>query len=110
MLYFPVTNYVHGDLDVVREMIMDPHTVLGLSDGGAHCGVICDASLNTSMLTHWVRDRRAGRACRWNSSSSARPAETADFFGFHDRGRLAVGKKADVNVIDFEALRRTTRR
>ncbi len=47
MVYFPVTNYVHGDLEVVRELIEDPHTVLGLSDGGAHCGVICDASLNT---------------------------------------------------------------
>ena len=60
MVYFPVTNYVHGDLEVVREMIEDPHTILGLSDGGAHCGVICDASLNTSMLSHWVRDRTRG--------------------------------------------------
>ncbi|MDB5374745.1 MAG: amidohydrolase, partial [Belnapia sp.] len=60
MLYFPVTNYVHGDLAVVQEMITDPHTVLGLSDGGAHCGVICDASLCTYMLTHWVRDRSRG--------------------------------------------------
>ena len=62
MVYFPVTNYVHGDLEVVRELIEDPHTILGLSDGGAHCGVICDASLNTSMLTHWVRDRTRGPA------------------------------------------------
>ncbi len=60
MVYFPVTNYVHGDLEVVRKMIEDPHTILGLSDGGAHCGVICDASLNTSMLSHWVRDRTRG--------------------------------------------------
>ena len=62
MVYFPVTNYVHGDLEVVRELIEDPHTILGLSDGGAHCGVICDASLNTTMLAHWVRDRTRGPA------------------------------------------------
>ena len=104
MLYFPVTNYVHGDLEVVREMIMDPHTVLGLSDGGAHCGVICDASLNTTMLTHWVRDRSRGPRLPLEFVIKRQTSETADFFGFHDRGRLAVGKKADVNVIDFEAL------
>ncbi len=105
MLYFPVTNYVHGDLEVVREMIVDPHTVLGLSDGGAHCGVICDASLNTTMLTHWVRDRTRGERLPLEFVIKRQTSETADFFGFHDRGRLAVGKKADVNVIDFEALR-----
>ena len=105
MLYFPVTNYVHGDLEVVREMIEDPHTVLGLSDGGAHCGVICDASLNTTMLTHWVRDRSRGPRLPLEFVIKRQTSETADFFGFHDRGRLAVGKKADVNVIDFAALR-----
>jgi N-acyl-D-amino-acid deacylase len=105
MLYFPVTNYVHGDLEVVREMIEDPHTILGLSDGGAHCGVICDASLNTTMLTHWVRDRSRGPRLPLEFVIKRQTSETADFFGFHDRGRLAVGKKADVNVIDFAALR-----
>ncbi|MCB4823885.1 N-acyl-D-amino-acid deacylase family protein [Roseicella aerolata] len=105
MLYFPVTNYVHGDLEVVREMITDPHTVLGLSDGGAHCGVICDASLSTTMLTHWVRDRTRGERLPLEFVVKRQTSETADFFGFHDRGRLAVGKKADVNVIDFAALR-----
>lgn len=105
MLYFPVTNYVHGDLDVVREMVTDPHTVLGLSDGGAHCGVICDASLNTFMLTHWVRDRERGDRLPLEFSVRRQTSETADFFGFHDRGRLKPGLKADVNVIDFDALR-----
>lgn len=105
MLYFPVTNYVHGDLDVVREMVTDPHTVLGLSDGGAHCGVICDASLNTFMLTHWVRDRERGDKLPLEFSIKRQTSETADFFGFHDRGRLKPGLKADVNVIDFDALR-----
>ncbi|WP_149536366.1 N-acyl-D-amino-acid deacylase family protein [Siccirubricoccus phaeus] len=105
MLYFPVTNYVHGDLEVVREMIQDPHTVLGLSDGGAHCGVICDASLNTTMLTHWVRDRTRGPRLPLEFVVKRQTSETADFFGFHDRGRLEAGKKADVNIIDFEALK-----
>ncbi|MBK1660113.1 N-acyl-D-amino-acid deacylase family protein [Paracraurococcus ruber] len=105
MLYFPVTNYVHGDLEVVREMVTDPHTVLGLSDGGAHCGVICDASLPTTMLTHWVRDRQRGERLGLEFAVKRLTSETADFFGFHDRGRLAPGKKADLNVIDFGALR-----
>jgi N-acyl-D-amino-acid deacylase len=105
MLYFPVTNYVHGDLAVVQEMITDPHTVLGLSDGGAHCGVICDASLCTYMITHWVRDRSRGDRLPLEFVIKRQTSETADFFGFHDRGRLEVGKKADVNVIDMEALR-----
>jgi N-acyl-D-aspartate/D-glutamate deacylase len=105
MLYFPVTNYVHGDLEVVREMVTDPHTVLGLSDGGAHCGVICDASLNTFMLTHWVRDRARGDRLPLEFSIRRQTSETAEFFGFHDRGRLQPGLKADINVIDFDALR-----
>ena len=105
MLYFPVTNYVHGDLEVVREMITDPHTVLGLSDGGAHCGVICDSSLPSFMLTHWARDRVRGDKLPLEFLVKRSTSETADFFGMPDRGRLAVGKKADVNVIDFNHLR-----
>ena len=105
MLFFPVTNYVHGDHGVVREMITDPYTLLGLSDGGAHCGVICDASLNSFMLTHWVRDRRRGERLPLEFVVKRQTSETADFFGFHDRGRLQVGKKADLNVIDFDGLR-----
>jgi N-acyl-D-aspartate/D-glutamate deacylase len=104
MVYFPVTNYVHGDLEVVRAMIEDPHTVLGLSDGGAHCGVICDASLNTTMLAHWVRDRSRGPRMPLEFVVQQMTSGTADFYGFKDRGRLQPGKKADVNVIDFEGL------
>ncbi|MBM3623321.1 MAG: amidohydrolase family protein [Alphaproteobacteria bacterium] len=105
MVYFPVTNYVHGDLEVVREMIEHPHTILGLSDGGAHCGVICDASLNTSMLAHWVRDRTRGPRMKLERVVKHMTSETADFYGFKDRGRLQPGLKADVNVIDFDGLR-----
>ena len=105
MLYFPITNYVHGDLEVVHEMITDPNTVLGLSDGGAHCGVICDASLNTFMITHWVRDRTRGERLPLEFVIKRQTSETADFFGFKDRGRLLPGLKADINVIDYEGLR-----
>ncbi len=104
MVYFPVTNYVHGDLEVVRELIEHPHTILGLSDGGAHCGVICDASLNTSMLSHWVRDRTRGPRMPLERTIQRMTSSTADFYGFKDRGRLEQGKKADVNVIDFDGL------
>jgi len=105
MLYFPVVNYAPGDLSVVREMITDPHTVVGLSDGGAHCGVICDASMTTFMLTHWARDRTRGEKLPLEFVVKRQTSETADFFGLTDRGRLAPGLKADVNVIDFANLR-----
>ncbi|MBN9090794.1 MAG: amidohydrolase family protein [Reyranella sp.] len=104
MVYFPVTNYVHGDLEVVRELIEHPHTILGLSDGGAHCGVICDASLNTTMLAHWVRDRTRGPRLPLEFVVRQMTSGTADFYGFKDRGRLQPGKKADVNIIDFNGL------
>ncbi len=105
MLFYPVTNYVFGDHNVVREMITDPATLLGLGDGGAHCGLICDSSLPSYMLTHWVRDRHRGERVGLEFAVKRLTSETADFFGFHDRGRLAVGKKADINVVDLPALR-----
>ena len=105
MLYFPVVNYLHGDLEVVHEMLTDPTTVLGLGDGGAHCGLICDSSVPSFMLTHWVRDRSRGPRLPLEFVVKRQTSETADYFGFTDRGRLAVGKKADINVIDFDHLR-----
>ena len=105
MLYFPVVNYTFGDLGVVQEMISDPSAVLGLSDGGAHCGLICDASMPTFMLTHWVRDRPRGPRLGLEWVVKRQTADTAGYFGFNDRGRLAPGLKADVNVIDFANLR-----
>jgi cytosine/adenosine deaminase-related metal-dependent hydrolase len=105
MLYFPVVNYTGGDLRVVEEMITDPSAVLGLSDGGAHCGLICDASMPTFMLIHWVRDRTRGPKLGLEWVVKRQTADTADYFGFHDRGRLVPGMKADVNIIDFANLR-----
>jgi len=104
-LFFPVTGYVHGDLEAVREMLVDPATILGLSDGGAHCGQIMDASVPTYMLTHWGRDRSRGPRIPLEQLVKWQTSETAGFFGFHDRGRLAPGLRADVNLIDFDGLR-----
>jgi hypothetical protein len=105
MLFYPVTNYVHGDHGVCHDMIQDPDTILGLGDGGAHVAQICDSSLPSFMLTHWVRDRARGPRFPLEFVVKRLTSETADFFGFHDRGRLAVGKKADVNVLDLDTLR-----
>jgi N-acyl-D-aspartate/D-glutamate deacylase len=100
-----VTNYVTGDHEPVREMLLAPQTLLGLSDGGAHCGVICDATVPSFMLAHWGRDRTRGEKLPLEWIVKRQTSETADFFGFKDRGRLVAGKKADLNLIDFENLR-----
>ncbi|MGP4057026.1 N-acyl-D-amino-acid deacylase family protein [Mycobacterium sp. 4D054] len=104
MLLVTLANFRDGSLDTVAELIRRDDVVLGLGDGGAHYGMICDASFPTYMLTHWVRDRATGRlsvqdAVRELTSVPARVA------GLADRGRIAVGYKADLNVIDAEALR-----
>jgi len=105
MLFFPITNYVHGDHGVVHRMLTDPATLLGLGDGGAHCGIICDASVPSFMLTHWVRDRVRGPRLPLEWVVKRQTSETAEFFGFTDRGRLAPGLKADINVIALDRLR-----
>jgi len=102
-LYMPFLNYADGNLDAVGEMLAHPNTVLGLGDGGAHLGTICDASFPTTLLTLWVRDRDHGRldlplAVRRQTSATARTV------GLLDRGVLAPGYRADVNLIDFDRL------
>jgi N-acyl-D-aspartate/D-glutamate deacylase len=104
-LYFPVVNYVVGDHEPIREMLTDSGTLLGLSDGGAHCTSIVDAGLPSFMLTHWVRDRQRGPRLPLELLVKRQTSETADFFGLSDRGRLAPGLRADVNLIDFAKLR-----
>jgi N-acyl-D-aspartate/D-glutamate deacylase len=103
-LFFPIVNYADGDHATVREMLTDPATLLGLSDGGAHCGAIVDASVPSFMLTHWGRDRSRGPGLPLEHLVKMQTSETADFFGFRDRGRLAPGLRADVNLIDFDRL------
>jgi N-acyl-D-aspartate/D-glutamate deacylase len=103
-LYFPVVNYVTGDHGPILEMLNDPACLLGLSDGGAHCTSIVDAGVPTYMLTHWARDRARGPKLPIEKLVKRQTSETADFFGLADRGRLAPGLRADVNLIDFDAL------
>lgn len=104
-LYLPLLGYTHGNLDAIREMMMHPRAVFGLSDGGAHCGLICDASMPTYLLTHWVRDRSRGDRIPLEYIVRCQTKNTAALFGLEDRGVLAPGMKADANVIDFDALR-----
>lgn len=104
MLLVATSNLQGNSLDTVGELLHRDDVVLGLGDGGAHYGMICDASYSTYFLTHWARDRKAGRftvpeAVRELTSVPARIA------GLSDRGRIAVGYKADLNVIDHAALR-----
>jgi N-acyl-D-amino-acid deacylase len=104
-LFFPVTGYTQDDHEPIREMLTDPGTLLGLGDGGAHVAMIVDASAPTYMLTHWARDRKRGPGLPLEYIVKRQTSETADFFGFSDRGRLAPGKRADINLIDFDRLR-----
>jgi N-acyl-D-amino-acid deacylase len=104
-LFFPVTHYVTGDHEPIREMLTAPGTLVGLSDGGAHCGIICDASMPTYLLTHWARDRTRGDQLPLEWLVKRQTADNADFFGFADRGRLEPGMRADINVVDHAGLR-----
>lgn len=104
MLYVPFLNYADGNLDATREMLIDPQSVPGLSDGGAHCGIICDASFPTYLLTHWTRDRKRGEKLTIPFVVAAQSRKTALSVGLTDRGLIAPGYKADVNVIDYGRL------
>ena len=105
LLYVPFLNYADGDLEAVRAMLTHPHTVLGLSDGGAHVGTICDGSFPTTMLTHWVRDRSRGERLPLEHVVAMQTSRTAKLVGFLDRGVVAPGMRADLNVIDMDGLR-----
>ena len=104
-LFFPVTGYTTGDHEPIREMLQDSATLLGLSDGGAHCASIIDAGVPSYMLTHWGRDRTRGPRLPLELLVQRQTSDTADYFGFTDRGRLAPGLRADVNIIDFAGLK-----
>ncbi|MEZ4452727.1 MAG: amidohydrolase family protein [Nannocystaceae bacterium] len=104
LLYFPIFNYSGMNLDAVREMMVHPQALPGLSDGGAHVGTICDASFPTYLLAHWVRDRPSGRL-PIERAVQMLTQDTARYLGLEDRGELSIGRRADLNILDLEALR-----
>jgi N-acyl-D-aspartate/D-glutamate deacylase len=104
LLYVPILNYASGSLDPTREMLLHPRAALGLADGGAHCGVICDAGQPTFMLTYWTRDRTQGDTLPLEWVVRKQSRDTARLYGLGDRGTLEPGMVADVNVIDYERL------
>lgn len=104
MLYTPFANYTENNLDCCHDMILAKNTVMGLGDGGAHVGTICDASFITFLLTHWGRDRTRGDRIDLPTLIKAQTSDTARAVRLGDRGVLAPGMRADINVIDFDDL------
>ncbi|MEE2674515.1 MAG: amidohydrolase family protein [Myxococcota bacterium] len=104
LLLFPLLNYSEFTCDPIYEMIHHPRAVLGLGDGGAHCGIICDASIPTFMLAHWVRDRTRGSKIPVEFAVKRMTRDTAELYGLNDRGTIAPGMKGDLNVIDLDAV------
>lgn len=105
VLYFPFLNFADGNLDSTRTMLESNATLPGLSDGGAHVGMICDGSFPTTLLTHWGRDRTRGDKLPLELLIKKQSCDTAHWVGLHDRGVLMPGYRADINVIDFDKLR-----
>ncbi|MGO8872956.1 MAG: N-acyl-D-amino-acid deacylase family protein [Acidimicrobiales bacterium] len=104
LIYIPLFNFAHGNLDAVREMITSPVAMFGLSDAGAHCGQICDGSMTTSYLTLWARDRDGDDGMSLESVVHQITRRPAAHFGWLDRGLVAPGLLADLNVVDLERL------
>ncbi|MEM7142463.1 MAG: amidohydrolase family protein [Actinomycetota bacterium] len=104
MVFMPLGSYTDRNHDAIREMIAHPASIMGLSDGGAHCGLICDASMPTYMLTHWTRDRRRGEQLPVELVVHKQTQATARTYGIRDRGVVAPGMLADLNVIDHAGL------
>jgi N-acyl-D-aspartate/D-glutamate deacylase len=103
VLYAPAANYADGNIEAALEMARHANTILGLGDGGAHCGLICDASFTTHMLSHWARGHHGG-ALPLPLVVRGLTAETARAVGLADRGLIAKGYRADINIIDFDRL------
>lgn len=104
VIYMPLATSKSLSFDGIRPNLLNPATVLSLSDGGAHCGIICDAGMPTFLLTYWVRDRQRGERIPLELAVKRQTQDTARLYGLLDRGVLAPGMKADVNVIDFDQL------
>lgn len=105
LLFAPAANYVDGDYAAAHTMLSHPSTVVGLGDGGAHCGSICDGSFPTYLLTHWTRDRTRGPRLPLEFAVQRYTRAPAELVGLYDRGLIAPGMKADVNLIDHAKLR-----
>lgn len=105
LLYFPMYNYTEMSFDNVLKMMQHPQSIMGLSDGGAHVGTVCDSSFPTYLLCFWTRDRTRGDKIELKEAVRKLTSDIADFCGMTDRGRLKVGYKANINVIDMERLR-----
>ncbi len=104
LLYMPLMNYAAGNLDDVREMILSEHSMFGLSDAGAHCNVISDGTFPTTAITHWTRDRTRGEQIDLEYVVHQQTQRTAAHVGWHDRGVVAPGYLADINIIDHGNL------
>jgi N-acyl-D-amino-acid deacylase len=105
MIYLPLLNYADGNLDFLEALQASDDCVNSLSDGGAHCGTICDAASPTFMLEHWVRDRKRGGRISLENAVKRQCHDTARLYGLDDRGVIAPGYIADLNVIDFDAVK-----
>jgi N-acyl-D-aspartate/D-glutamate deacylase len=105
LIYLPIYNYTELSYDNVKAMMDHPLAMMGLSDGGAHVGTVCDASFPTYLMSYWTRDRTRGEKIATERAVQMLTADIADYLGFSDRGRLKPGLKADLNVIDLERLR-----
>jgi len=103
LIYFPIYNYTEFSYDNVHTMLTHPNALLGLSDGGAHVGTICDASFPAYLLSHWTRDRAKDRISLPRAVQML-SADAADYLGLTDRGRIQVGQRADINIIDYDEL------
>jgi len=103
LIYFPIYNYTEFSYDNVYTMLTHPNALLGLSDGGAHVGTICDASFPAYLLLHWTRDRAKNRIPLPRAVQML-TADPADYLGLSDRGRIQVGQRADINIIDYDGL------
>ncbi len=104
LLFAPAANYVDCDYEAALTMLRHPHTVIGLGDGGAHCGTICDGSYPTYLLTHWGRDRTRGERLPLEFAVQRYTRAPAELVGLYDRGLIAPGMKADMNLIDHANL------
>jgi N-acyl-D-aspartate/D-glutamate deacylase len=103
-LLLPLLNYAGNNYDHLYDMMSDPVSLQGLGDGGAHCGIICDASMTTYLLSHWVGKRTRGPGLSLEYAVHRLTGDPAGFYGLGDRGVLAPGRRADINLLDLDRL------